>query len=55
MCEQFHSISPHDLYAILNLLDCGRRLKIRKGKKDRVYYFINIVSNLVQTDLQLNW
>lgn len=53
--EQFHSIDPHDLYAILNLLDCDKRLKIREGEKNRVYYFINVVGNLVQTDLQLNW
>ena len=55
VCEQFHSIDPHDLYAILNLLDCDKRLKIREGEKNRVYYFINVVGNLVQTDLQLNW
>lgn len=54
MYEQFHSIDPHDLYAILNLLDCDKRLKIREGEKNRVYYFINVVGNLVQADLQLN-
>lgn len=55
VCEQFHSIDPHDLYAILNLRDCDKRLKIRDGEKNRVYYFISMVGSLVQTDLQLNW
>lgn len=55
VCEQFHSIDPHDLYAILNLRDCDKRLTIREGEKNRVYYFISTVGSLVQTDLQLNW
>lgn len=55
VCEQFHNIDPHDLYAILNLKDCDRRLSIREGEKNRVYYFISVVGNLVQSDLQLNW
>lgn len=55
VCEQFHSIDPHDLYAILNLRDCNKRLTIREGEKNRVYYFINTVGGLVQSDLQLNW
>lgn len=55
VCEQFHSIDPHDLYAILNLRDCGKKLSIREGEKNRVYYFINTVGSLIQSDLQLNW
>lgn len=55
VCEQFHNIDPHDLYAILNLRDCDKRLTIREGEKNRVYYFISTVGNLVQSDLQLNW
>lgn len=55
VCEQFHSIDPHDLYAILNLRDCNKRLTIREGEKNRVYYFINTVGSLVQSDLQHNW
>lgn len=55
VCEQFHNIDPHDLYAILNLKDCDRRLSIREGEKNRVYYFISVVGGLVQSDLQLNW
>lgn len=55
VCEQFHNIDPHDLYAILNLKDCNRRLSIREGEKNRVYYFISVVGGLVQSDLQLNW
>lgn len=55
VCEQFHSIEPHDLYAILNLHDCDKRLTIREGEKNRVYYFISAVGSLVQSDLQLNW
>lgn len=35
--EQFYNIDPHDLYAILNFLDCDRRLKIREGKKNHVW------------------
>ncbi|WP_336537297.1 hypothetical protein [Bacteroides acidifaciens] len=55
VCEQFHNIDPHDLYAILNLKDCDRRLSIREGEKNRVYYFISVVGGLIQSDLQLNW
>lgn len=55
VCEQFHNIDPHDLYAILNLKDCDRRLSIREGEKNRVYYFIIVVGGLIQSDLQLNW
>ena len=55
ICEQFHNIAPHDLYAILNLHDCDKRLTIREGEKNRVYYFISVVGGLVQSDLQLNW
>ena len=55
VCEQFHNIDPHDLYAIFNLKDCDKRLSIREGEKNRVYYFISVVGGLVQSDLQLNW
>ena len=55
VCEQFHNIDPHDLYAILNLKDCDRRLSIREGEKNRVYYFFSVVGGLIQSDLQLNW
>lgn len=53
--EQFHHIDPHDLYAILNLKECNKRLVIRDGEKARVCYFLSEVSNLIRTDLQLNW
>lgn len=53
--EQFHSIAPDDLYAILNLKDCSKRLVMREGEKARVYYWINELSLLIRCDLQLNW
>ena len=55
VCEQFHDIAPHDLYAIFNLKDSSRRLSIREGERNRVYYFISVVGGLVQSVLQLNW
>lgn len=47
--EQFENISPGDMYSILNLHDCPRRLKIRDGEKNRVYYFIFIFGEMIDS------
>lgn len=55
VCDQFHTIEPHDLYAILNLKECDSRLKIRDKEKNRVYYFIHYIGERVQENLRKEW
>ena len=38
-----------------NLTFIFKFLKIREVEKNHVYYFINVICNLVQTHLHLNW
>lgn len=53
--EQFESISPGDMYSILNLHDCPRRLKIRDGEKNRVYYFIFFFGEMIDSAHRSHW
>lgn len=53
--EQFESISPGEMYSILNLHDCPRRLKIREGEKNRVYYFIFFFGEMIDSAHRAHW
>lgn len=53
--EQFENISPGDMYSILNLHDCPRRLKIRDGEKNRVYYFIFFFGEMIDSAHRSHW
>lgn len=53
--EQFENISPADMYAIFNLHDCPRRLKVRSGEKNRVYYFIYFFGEMIDTSHRAMW
>lgn len=53
--EQFESISPGEMYSILNLHDCPRRLKIRDGEKNRVYYFIFFFGEMIDSAHRAHW
>ncbi len=47
--EQFEHISLGDMYSIINIQDCPSRLKVRSGKKDRVYFFIFFFREMIDT------
>lgn len=53
--EQFEDISPGDMYSIFNLHDCPRRLKVRSGEKNRVYYFIFFFGEMIDTSHRAMW
>lgn len=53
--EQFEHISPGDIYSIINLQDCSRRLKVRSGEKNRVYFFIFFFGEMIDTSHRAMW
>lgn len=53
--EQFEHISPGDMYSIINLQDCPRRLKVRSGEKNRVYFFIFFFGEMIDASHRAMW
>lgn len=53
--RQFEEISPGDMYLILNLQHCPRRMKVREREKSRVCHLIYFLGEMLPDVHRRNW
>lgn len=53
--RQFEEISPGDMYLIVNLQHCSRRMKVREREKSRVCHLIYFLGEMLPDVHRRNW